>query len=185
MNAPTLVPTTTLGEPATMIGQRTPKQSLFLLVAVVLLVCGSATSSLAADQPPKSAPQQRAWLLSHLVTDMQSAGQYTSFGRRPDGDSGQQHESRPNWRTGSILSAAEDAGRGGARSPKPRRTCTACKPTGTSSRANSHGRRRFTRRSRRWQRTAGFAPEQAQCALQHFDAAASRPHVLYAPHRHR
>ena len=48
-----------LGEPATMIGQRTPKQSLFLLVAVVLLVCGSATSSLAADQPPKSASSGR------------------------------------------------------------------------------------------------------------------------------
>jgi hypothetical protein len=30
------------------------------------------------DQPPETAPQQRAWLLSCLVTDMQSVGSFTS-----------------------------------------------------------------------------------------------------------
>ena len=47
--------------------------------AVVLLAfLAAGSTALAVDQPPETAPQQRAWLLSHLVTDMQSVGSFTS-----------------------------------------------------------------------------------------------------------
>ena len=78
MNAPTLVPTTTLGEPATMIGQRTPKQSLFLPRGGGPARLRLGDKQLGRRPAAEVAPQQRAWLLSHLVTDMQSAGRYTS-----------------------------------------------------------------------------------------------------------
>ena len=45
-------------------------------LAVALLVFLVAGTALAVDQPPETAPQQRAWLLSHLVTDMQSVGSF-------------------------------------------------------------------------------------------------------------
>ena len=48
------------------------------VLVLVLLVLGLAGTTLAMDQPPATAPQQRAWLLSHLVTDMQSVGSFTS-----------------------------------------------------------------------------------------------------------
>ncbi len=64
---------------------RTPNRSLIGLarqaatLAVVLLVFFAAGSTaLAIDQPPETAPQQRAWLVSHLVTDMQNVGSFTS-----------------------------------------------------------------------------------------------------------
>jgi hypothetical protein len=44
---------------------------------VLILACLTGTS-LAIDQPPDTAPQQRAWLLSRLVTDMQRVGSFTS-----------------------------------------------------------------------------------------------------------
>ena len=47
------------------------------LATVLVLACLTGTS-LATDQPPETAPQQRAWLLSRLVTDMQSVGSFTS-----------------------------------------------------------------------------------------------------------
>jgi hypothetical protein len=48
------------------------------LAAAVLLVIGLTGTALAIEQPPATAPQQRAWLLSHLVTDMQSVGSFMS-----------------------------------------------------------------------------------------------------------
>jgi hypothetical protein len=47
-------------------------------LATVLVVACLTGTCLATDQPPETAPQQRAWLLSHLVTDMQSVGSFTS-----------------------------------------------------------------------------------------------------------
>ena len=47
------------------------------LATVLVLACLTGTC-LATDQPPETAPQQRAWLLSRLVTDMQSVGSFTS-----------------------------------------------------------------------------------------------------------
>ncbi len=47
-------------------------------LATVLVLVSLTGTSLAIDQPPETAPQQRAWLLSHLVTDMQSVGSFTS-----------------------------------------------------------------------------------------------------------
>ena len=47
------------------------------LATVMVSVCLTGTC-LAMDQPPETAPQQRAWLLSCLVTDMQSVGSFTS-----------------------------------------------------------------------------------------------------------
>jgi hypothetical protein len=43
-----------------------------------VLAPGLIGTARAVDQPPETAPQQRAWLLSHLVTDMQSVGSFTS-----------------------------------------------------------------------------------------------------------
>jgi hypothetical protein len=48
-----------------------------ILAAILLLLCFTGTT-LAIEQPPETAPQQRAWLLSHLVSDMQSVGSFTS-----------------------------------------------------------------------------------------------------------
>ena len=48
------------------------------VVAAILFVLGLTGTALAIDQPPETVPQQRAWLLSHLVTDMQSVGSFTS-----------------------------------------------------------------------------------------------------------
>jgi hypothetical protein len=42
----------------------------------VLVLVSLTGTSLAIDQPPDTAPRQRAWLLSHLVTDMQSVGSF-------------------------------------------------------------------------------------------------------------
>jgi len=47
------------------------------LATVLVFVCLTGTC-LAMDQPPETAPEQRAWLLSRLVTDMQSVGSFTS-----------------------------------------------------------------------------------------------------------
>jgi hypothetical protein len=47
-------------------------------LATVLVLVSLTGTSLAIDQPPETAPQQRAWLLSCLVTDMQSVGSFTS-----------------------------------------------------------------------------------------------------------
>jgi hypothetical protein len=47
-------------------------------LAIVLVLVSLTGTSLAIDQPPETAPQQRAWLLSCLVTDMQSVGSFTS-----------------------------------------------------------------------------------------------------------
>jgi hypothetical protein len=53
------------------------KIAVKVLVAFVLAP-GLIGTARAVDQPPETAPQQRAWLLSHLVTDMQSVGSFTS-----------------------------------------------------------------------------------------------------------
>jgi hypothetical protein len=45
------------------------------LATGLALICLTG-ACLAMDQPPETAPQQRAWLLSHLVTDMQSVGSF-------------------------------------------------------------------------------------------------------------
>ena len=185
MNAPILAPTFTLGEPAAMIGRRMPKQSLFLLVAAVLLICGLATSSLAADQPPKSAPQQRAWLLSHLVTDMQSADRYASadvaqtvtrvnnMSPAQIGTLARYYQQRKTQVVaGQVAQAEANLHRLQAYRDQLKGELARAKviyPAEQAMAANS----------------SALAAEQAQCALQHFDAAASRPHVLYAPHRHR
>ena len=47
-------------------------------LATVLVLVSLTGTCLATDQPPETAPQQRAWLLSHLVTDMQGVGSFTS-----------------------------------------------------------------------------------------------------------
>jgi hypothetical protein len=46
--------------------------------AAFLAVFLAAAAALAIDQPPPTAPQQRAWLVSHLVADMQSVGTFQS-----------------------------------------------------------------------------------------------------------
>jgi hypothetical protein len=47
-------------------------------LATVLALVSLTGTCQATDQPPETAPQQRAWLLSRLVTDMQSVGSFTS-----------------------------------------------------------------------------------------------------------
>ena len=47
-------------------------------LATVLVLVSLTGMSLAIDQPPDTAPRQRAWLLSCLVTDMQGVGSFTS-----------------------------------------------------------------------------------------------------------
>ena len=47
------------------------------LATGLVLACLTGTC-LATEQPPETAPQQRAWLLSCLVTDMQSVGSFQS-----------------------------------------------------------------------------------------------------------
>jgi hypothetical protein len=51
---------------------------LGIVAAFLLLFLAVGSTALAIDQPPETASQQRAWLLSHLVTDMQSVGSFTS-----------------------------------------------------------------------------------------------------------
>jgi hypothetical protein len=64
--------------------QRNPRGKTTLPVwkvaaaAFLFLLFLAAPTTLAVDQPPQTAPQQRAWLLSQLVTDMQSAGAFSS-----------------------------------------------------------------------------------------------------------
>jgi hypothetical protein len=48
------------------------------VLVLVLLVLGRTGTSLAIDQPPATAAPQRAWLLSHLTTDMRGVGSFTS-----------------------------------------------------------------------------------------------------------
>jgi hypothetical protein len=48
------------------------------LLGATLLMFVFTGTTLAIEQPPGTAPQQRAWLVSHLVTDMQSVGSFTS-----------------------------------------------------------------------------------------------------------
>ncbi len=58
--------------------QRMLKQIAVKLMVAFLLAPGLIGSARAVEQPPETAPQQRAWLLSHLVTDMQSVGSFSS-----------------------------------------------------------------------------------------------------------
>ncbi len=71
MNTANHVPT--IANPsAPGICQRMLKQIAVKLMVAFLLAPGLIGSARAVEQPPETAPQQRAWLLSHLVTDMQS-----------------------------------------------------------------------------------------------------------------
>jgi hypothetical protein len=54
------------------------RQIAVKLMVAFVLAPGLIGTARAVDQPPETAPQQRAWLLSHLVTDMQSVGSFTS-----------------------------------------------------------------------------------------------------------
>jgi hypothetical protein len=77
MNAAIHIQTT--GSPsAPGICQRMLKQIAVKLMVAFLLAPGLIGSARAVEQPPETAPQQRAWLLSHLVTDMQSVGTFQS-----------------------------------------------------------------------------------------------------------
>jgi hypothetical protein len=79
MNAAIHIPTTgspqerVLGICQRMLAQITLKLAMVLVIAI-----GLTGTALAIDQPPETASQQRAWLLSHLVTDMQSVGTFQS-----------------------------------------------------------------------------------------------------------
>ena len=64
-------------ERALGICQRMLAQIVFKLAMVLTVVLGLTGTAFAIEQPPDTAPQQRAWLLSHLVTDMQSVGSFT------------------------------------------------------------------------------------------------------------
>ena len=44
--------------------------------AVLLAVFLAAGTALAIDQPPQGADQQRAWLVGHLVSDMEALGTF-------------------------------------------------------------------------------------------------------------
>jgi hypothetical protein len=57
--------------------QRTLAQIALKLAMVLFLAFGLTGTTFAIDQPPETASQQRAWLLSHLVTDMKSVGSFT------------------------------------------------------------------------------------------------------------
>ena len=46
------------------------------LVAGVVLLLGMAVPCLAMDQPPQQPEQLRAWLIGHLVTDMEALGTF-------------------------------------------------------------------------------------------------------------
>ena len=97
---------------------RTPARAACLLA--VFLVAGTA---FAIDQPPETAPQQRAWLLSHLVTDMQSVGSFTERRHRPDGHPRQRPDRRPGQPARPFLlpDPREDrAGRPALRRPADR-----------------------------------------------------------------
>jgi hypothetical protein len=72
MNSP-LYPT----EPSTRRRGQPAAIAAKLLAAIVLTFVFTGTT-LAIEQPPDTAPQQRAWLVSHLVTDMQSVGSFSS-----------------------------------------------------------------------------------------------------------
>jgi hypothetical protein len=77
MNSAIHIPTT--GSPsAAGIWQRMLKQVAVKLIVAFLLAPGLIGSARAVEQPPETASQQRAWLTSHLVTDMQSVGSFTS-----------------------------------------------------------------------------------------------------------
>ena len=60
------------------IRQRRPAEFAAMVFVAILLAFGMTGTAVAMDQPPDTAPQQRAWLTSHLVTDMQSVGRFTS-----------------------------------------------------------------------------------------------------------
>ena len=78
MNAP-LYPSTFSSPLGTRQGLRRQAAGLAAKALATVLVLVSLTGTcLAIDQPPETAPQQRAWLLSCLVTDMQSVGSFTS-----------------------------------------------------------------------------------------------------------
>jgi hypothetical protein len=64
-------------ERAPGICQRMLAQITFKLAMVLTVALGLTGTAFAIEQPPDTAPQQRAWLLSHLVTDMQSVGSFT------------------------------------------------------------------------------------------------------------
>jgi len=69
----------TAGSPsAPGICQRMLTKIAVKLIVTFALAFGMTGSAVAMDQPPDTAPQQRAWLLSHLVTDMQSVGTFQS-----------------------------------------------------------------------------------------------------------
>ncbi len=77
MNAATHI--VTAGNPsAPGICQRMLRQIAVKVVVAFLLGPGLIGSARAIEQPPETVSQQRAWLLSHLVTDMQSVGSFTS-----------------------------------------------------------------------------------------------------------
>ena len=50
--------------------------------AFLLAVFLTAGSSLAVDQPPQEPEQQRAWLVGHVVTDMEALGTFGGNGVR-------------------------------------------------------------------------------------------------------
>ena len=78
MNAP-LYPSTFSSPLGTEQGLRRQAARLAAKALATVLVLVSLTGTcLAMDQPPETAPQQRAWLLSRLVTDMQGVGSFTS-----------------------------------------------------------------------------------------------------------
>jgi hypothetical protein len=70
--------------PATKIltAELPPRRRLVQIVAQVAitltLALGLSGTTFAIEQPPALASQQRAWLLSHLVTDMQNVGTFQS-----------------------------------------------------------------------------------------------------------
>ena len=125
-------------------------------LATVLVLVSLTGTSLAIDQPPDTAPRQRAWLLSHLVTDMQSVGSFhdgdfveVAPRQRPDRRPGQ--PSRPvllpdpsEDRAGRpALCRPAERHRGSARPGESRKS-----PTFSRS-----SRTRSSRRIRNWRRS--------------------------------
>jgi hypothetical protein len=78
MNTLISIPTLASPDERAPICRQSLARGVFKLLAAAALAIGLASSGLAIEQPPEAAPQQRAWLLSHLVTDMQSVGSFTS-----------------------------------------------------------------------------------------------------------
>ena len=58
------------------LARRIPKFPTKIATAILLATFFMAGNALAVDQPPQDSQQQRAWLVGHLVTDMEALGTF-------------------------------------------------------------------------------------------------------------